>query len=66
MALRQNRAAEAVAAARAMLHPKQQLLPDEIDNVLKSAVTAWDAGDEAAAGDFLKTAVELATQLGYL
>jgi hypothetical protein len=66
MALRQNRPADAVAAARAMLHPKQQLLPDEIDEVLESAVAAWDAGDEAAADDFLKTAVELATQHGYL
>jgi hypothetical protein len=66
MALRQNRPADAVATARAMLHPKQQLLPDEIDKVLEAAVAAWDGGDEAAAGAFLKTAVELATQHGYL
>jgi hypothetical protein len=64
--LGQNRAAEAVAAARAMLHPKQQLLSDEIDKELEAAVAAWEAGDEAAAGDFLKTAVKLATQHGYL
>jgi tetratricopeptide (TPR) repeat protein len=66
VALRQNRLEDAVDAARAMLHPKQQLLSDEIDEVLDAAVTAWDAGDEAAAGDFLKTAVNLATQHGYL
>jgi DNA-binding SARP family transcriptional activator len=66
MAQRQSQPADAVAAARAMLHPKQQQLPDEIDKVLEAAVAAWDAGDEVTAHTFLKTAVELATQHGYL
>jgi predicted ATPase len=56
----------AAAAAQAILRPGQRPQPGELPNVLESAVAAWDAGDEAAANDFLKMAVELATQHGYL
>ena len=66
LALRQNRLQDAIIATQAMLDIKQQQLPHEIDGMLATAVTAWDAGDETVALESLETAVTLATQYGYL
>jgi hypothetical protein len=66
LALRQDRLPDAIAAARAMLHVKQQKLPDEVEAALETAVSAHEANDEMTARDCLKTAVDLAIHYGYL
>jgi class 3 adenylate cyclase/tetratricopeptide (TPR) repeat protein len=52
--------AEAVAAARQILDPKQQLLPDDLMATLDAACAAWDAGDSAEASRQLAAALNLA------
>jgi adenylate cyclase len=59
-------AAEAVAAARRILDPSQQLLPDELTAALQAACEAWDAGEPDAAAARLSAALDLARQLRYL
>ena len=66
LALQQNQLPDAIHAARAMLDAKQQKLPDEIDDLLVTAVSAYEADDEVTVRDRLETAVALATQHGYL
>ena len=66
LALRQNRQSDANTAARAMLNPKQQKLPNELEAVLQTAVTAYNAHDEVTARACWQTAVNLATRHGYL
>ena len=44
----------------------QQQPPEELDKVLGTAVAAWEAIDEEKVQSCLKTAVQLATQHGYL
>jgi DNA-binding SARP family transcriptional activator len=66
IALRENWLSEAAAAARAMLDAKQQQLPDVVDDVLRTAVSAWEADEKTAVRAHLKTAVEIASQYGYL
>lgn len=56
----------AVESARAMLHPAQQRLPDEITVALEQGVQFWDGGDLNSAQNSLQHAVELAKELGYL
>ena len=58
--------AKTAAAARATLDPKQQQLPDEVDEVLGTTVATWDTNDENSAQSYLETAVQLAQQYGYL
>jgi eukaryotic-like serine/threonine-protein kinase len=58
-------AAEAVTAARQILDPKQQLLPDELTATLDAASAAWDQGEPGAAEQHLKSALLLARDLNY-
>ncbi len=51
---------EGVAAGRKMLDPSQQRLPDELEQMLGSACTAWDQGDSETARANLAGALELA------
>ena len=55
-----GRVAEGVAAGRKMLDPSQQRLPDELEQMLGSACTAWDQGDSKTARANLAGALELA------
>jgi class 3 adenylate cyclase/DNA-binding SARP family transcriptional activator len=58
-------AAAAVAAARQILDPEQQLLPDELMTALDAACAAWDDGAIGAAGEGLAGALRLAHDLHY-
>jgi eukaryotic-like serine/threonine-protein kinase len=51
---------EAVAAARQILDPAQQQLPDDLTATLESACAAWDRGEPTAASEQLATALTLA------
>ena len=64
--LAHDQLAGAVESARAMLHPAQQRLPDEITIALEEGVHHWDGGDLNSAQYSLQNAVELANELGYL
>ena len=66
ISLKQERLADAAAAAQSMLDPEQQQLADEVEEALGTAVEAWEAKDETAARSYLETAVDLASQIGYL
>ena len=66
MALLEERHDDSASSALALLDINQQQLPDEIDDALAAAVSAWEAGEETTARAFLETAVELAEQHGYL
>ena len=55
----------AVAAARQILDPAQQLLPDELMGVLDAALAAWDGGAAAAAEERLASALQLAHELHF-
>jgi hypothetical protein len=57
--------AAAVAAAREILDPAQQLLPDELMAALDAALAAWDGGETAAAGESLASALRLAHELRF-
>ena len=57
--------AAAVAAARQILDPGQQLLPDELMGVLDAALAAWDGGESAAAEERLASALRLAQELHF-
>jgi tetratricopeptide (TPR) repeat protein len=56
---------EAVAAARRMLDPTQQLLPDDLTATLDAASEAWDRDDRAAAARHLKAALAIAREHHY-
>ena len=47
-----------------LLAPDQMKLPDDLEEPLAGAVEAWEAGDVAAAGDLLRTAVARAEESG--
>jgi DNA-binding SARP family transcriptional activator/tetratricopeptide (TPR) repeat protein len=66
LSLQANQLLEAIDACRAMLLPKQQKLPSNVESVLQTAVSAWEADDVAGAREGLETAVNLAHQHGYL
>jgi tetratricopeptide (TPR) repeat protein len=66
LALKQARVQDALSSARAMLDAGQQRLPDDVQALLDTAVSAWDAGDKIAAGEILERASQKAQQLGYL
>jgi class 3 adenylate cyclase/DNA-binding SARP family transcriptional activator/tetratricopeptide (TPR) repeat protein len=63
--LRSGDAAAAVAAARQILDPAQQLLPDELMAALDTARAAWDRGETGPAADGLDAALRLAHDLHY-
>jgi class 3 adenylate cyclase/tetratricopeptide (TPR) repeat protein len=60
-----GRPADAVAAGRALIHPEQQRLPDELESALESALAAWDSGQPSLAAQRLAGAVALAQDLRY-
>lgn len=55
----------AVAAARDILDPAQQQLPDDLTAALESACAAWDRGEPASANEYLATALRLARDLRF-
>jgi tetratricopeptide (TPR) repeat protein len=55
----------AAEAARQMLAPSQQALPDELTAALDVACRAWDAGEAGRAAEALRAALELAHELRY-
>jgi hypothetical protein len=65
-ALAQGREEEAWAHVRALLDPKQQLLPEEMNAALEAALRAHAESRAAAAHRHLDQAVELAREMGYL
>jgi tetratricopeptide (TPR) repeat protein len=54
-----------VGLAGRLLEPEQMKLPDELEEPLAGAVKTWEAGDAAAAGDLLHTAVARAEESGW-
>ena len=63
--LRAGDTAAAVAAARQILDPSQQLLPDELMAALEAACAAWDGGEPDAATADLAGVLDLAHDLNY-
>jgi adenylate cyclase len=57
--------AEAVAAARWIIDPSQQLLPADLTNVLAAACASWAEGDEARAAQHLTESLDVARARGY-
>jgi DNA-binding SARP family transcriptional activator len=64
--LNRDQLADAVESARAMLHPAQQRLPDNVTAALEGAVRSWQEQDVGNARRFLEQAVGLARAKGYL
>jgi tetratricopeptide (TPR) repeat protein len=56
----------AIDHASAVLDPEQQRLPQDLAVHLEGAVQGFEAGDKTAARNYLKQAIELAQDLGYL
>ena len=63
--LRSGDAAAAVAAARQIVDPAQQLLPDDLMAALDAACATWDRGEAGLAADGLAGALRLAHDLHY-
>jgi eukaryotic-like serine/threonine-protein kinase len=63
--LRQGQVAEAVEAARQLLPPPQQRLPDGLEAEVQDGVGAWARGRRKLAQERLSNAVELAKELRY-
>jgi hypothetical protein len=63
--LQSGNGAAAVAAAREIVDPTQQLLPDELMAALDAALAAWDGGEAAAAEERLAGALLLAHELHF-
>jgi tetratricopeptide (TPR) repeat protein len=63
VAVAQDRLADAVAYARQLCEPDQQVLPSELEALLTAAAGAWDAGRPDEARDFLNRALAMAHQL---
>jgi class 3 adenylate cyclase/DNA-binding SARP family transcriptional activator len=63
--LRTGDTAAAVAAARQIVDPVQQLLPDDLMAALDAACAAWDRGEAGPAADGLADALRLAHDLHY-
>ncbi len=57
--------AEAAAAARLIIDPSQQLLPDDLADVLSAACASWDEGDQARAAQYLTEALDVARARAY-
>lgn len=65
-AVQANRLPSAIQSTQAMLDPKQQKLPDELDDTLATAVSFWQVDNVDDAREALETAVDLAIHYGYL
>ncbi|GIK40907.1 MAG: transcriptional activator [Chloroflexota bacterium] len=66
MALKQESLSEAIEAARAMLAPTQQKLPDDVTEALEMASQTWESDNGDIIQERLRQVVELAGQYGYL
>ncbi|MCK6623764.1 MAG: hypothetical protein DPW09_36040 [Anaerolineae bacterium] len=64
--LKQEALPDAIKAARAMLDPSQQKLPDDVTETLEMAVQSWESGNTDMMQERLRQAVELAREYGYL
>jgi predicted ATPase/class 3 adenylate cyclase len=60
-----NQVGEAVEAARRLLVPPQQRLPDELGAAVQASIDAWEQGDPLSAMETLTAAIEMARQLRY-
>jgi hypothetical protein len=58
----------AVNHAKALLHPSQQKMPDDVQSMLEQSVHCWEAGDVNSTSERLTSAIELMKQkqLGYI
>ena len=63
--LQSGNPAAAIAAAREIVDPAQQLLPDELMAALDAALDAWDGGKAVAAEELLASALRLAHELHF-
>jgi class 3 adenylate cyclase/tetratricopeptide (TPR) repeat protein len=57
--------AEAAAAARWIIDPSQQLLPDDLTSALTAGCASWDEGDPVRAARHLTEALDLARARAY-
>lgn len=64
--LAQERIPEAIAYARRLLIPGQQLPPEALSAVVEAALQEWDAGQQDTARRDLDQAIGMAQQMGYL
>ncbi len=64
--LKQQAWPEAIDAARAMLDPSQQKLPEDVSAVLEMAVQTWESGDTDTIEPRITQAVKIAHDYGYL
>jgi tetratricopeptide (TPR) repeat protein len=60
----QEREAEAIECARALLRPPQMRLSQALEAVLLDAIKAWEGGGLEATRSYLNQAIELAQQIG--
>jgi DNA-binding SARP family transcriptional activator len=58
--------ADAVSAASETLHPSQQMLSEQLEALVRSAVAAWERGDAEATRETLEAALALARDLGFI
>jgi tetratricopeptide (TPR) repeat protein len=56
---------EAVATARRIIDPSQQLLPDDLTTALAAACESWDQGNAAQPAQHLTEALAMAREHGY-
>jgi hypothetical protein len=56
---------EAVSAAREIIDPAQQALPDDLAALLAAACESWDQGDQAQTAHHLTEALAVACTRGY-
>jgi len=66
LGLKQNRLAEAIEQARALLGPTQQPQPEALAHGLQEAIEAWDRGERDAAQTYLTQVADKAMAQGYL
>jgi eukaryotic-like serine/threonine-protein kinase len=63
--LKAGQVAEAIGAAAELLVPTQQRLPDHLEALVRSAVSAWEAEQCDDAASMLAEALDLACRIGY-
>ena len=56
---------EAVSAARQIIDPAQQVLPDDLTTILAAACESWDQGDQARTAQHLEEALAVARARAY-
>jgi hypothetical protein len=66
VALVKAQTSTAINDVRLLFDPRQQPPPQPLDELLETAVQAWEAGEQAAAHELLLQTMPLAKQMGYL